>query len=159
MQCGAFDIITFDKIAGTDGLVTVGSMKAQGARLQNYTLVPLAYSETEVNMTASQFVDTYWVVGDLASGSTTYNIPTADEILAAFVAAGKPLAVGDTFTIPVFSGAITNSAIFHMQAGDTPCVMASGTSGTNTTPNHVLVLRFEVTGVTTPAIRIFILYG
>ena len=102
-------------------------------------------------------------VGDLTSGATQYNIPTADAIVAAYTTAGVPLATGDFFTIYLFrgnvGGAETNALTIGLASGATPCTFATGVSTLTVGVNSMLQLRFEVTNVATPAIRVFAILG
>jgi len=165
MQCGAFDIVTFDKILSTTGAVTVGSLNASNGRLTTQTLVALPYDAgTPLTLTGANLVDTYMVVGDLTTGVMEYDIPVAGDIVAAFTAAGKPLATGDFFTIYIFRGDVTspelNALTIGLAAGVHPVTFAtSGVTNVTMAANTTLQLKFEVTDVTTPAIRIHRILG
>lgn len=164
MQCGSFDIVTFDKIVSPTGCVTVGSMRHGGGNIQILTPVPLPYSATPVPLTGEQLLNTYMTVGDLTNGATEYDIPTADTIVAAFAAAGSPLSTGDWFSIYILRGTATPGALRNLftiglVSGDTPCTYATTNTTTpnvvRMTPNSCRCLLFEVTDITVPAIRIF----
>ena len=163
MQCGAFDLVTFDKLYSPTGTVTIGSISAKYGRVSNKTLVSLPYVGSTAAITGAQLVNTYIVIGDLTSGIQTYTIPAAADISAAFTTAGHPLATGDTFDVYIFRGKVqssdTNALTIGLAAGATACTFATGVTTLTMTFNKVIKLKFEVTSSVTPAIRIHPIMG
>lgn len=154
MQCGAFDIVTFDHLHSTSGAVTVGSLSTNMGKITNPTVVGITYAAAPVTMTGANFVDTYFMVGDLtlagAPGNMSYVMPTSVEIGVAFTAAGKNLQVGDFFTIDVVRSAyggddLTNQLVFSLGAGIT---FATGVATLSVIHDTITRLRFEVTSIT-----------
>lgn len=163
MQCGSFDIVTFDKILSSTGFVGVGSIKARSGLIARIRASNLEYSATPVQLLGSQVLDnTLLFARSFEQGDTEFILPTADDIVAAFIADGKPLAVGDIFTVYIARMMMSEQdihAVTFVHGSAAHAVTFVGFDTEIVVPaNASVVLKFEVTALgDTPAIRVHIL--
>lgn len=106
----------------------------------------IAHAATVNPLPAADLVNSQ-IINTGAVGAITLTMPTAAAVLAAFSAAGTPLAAGDSFSVKVCS-TVAQSIIFAPSASVTT---ASGAANFTVTASTSAVITFIVTSVVSSA--------
>lgn len=111
----------------------------------------LIQSPSVTNLTATGAVTAASILGGLLKAAptanpSTYTLPTAADLIAAFATANMPLAVGDMFTVNVQNTGAANGALFAVGVGIT-----AGNAIETIPARKSAVLTFRVTNITAGA--------